>query len=692
MTDPPVPAYPATPREETVETLFGQPVADPYRWLENDVRGDPAVEAWVTAQNAATRSYLAALPGRPAIHARLTSLWDYARHGVPLKRGGRYFHTRNDGLQNQAALHVRDRADGPSRLLLDPNLWSDDGATALGEWVPSQDGARLAYAVQDGGSDWRTIRVLDVASGVPLADEVRWVKFSAIAWVKNGAGFFYSRFPEPKPAATFQTTNLNHAIYFHALGTDQSADRLVFAAKDRPRLNHVGEVTHDGRWLVVTSSEGTDHRYEVVLIDLASARLAPRILVRGLEHNWRLIGNEGPIFYFVTDHGAPRQRILAMDVTSSSRRHREIVAEDAAKLESASLVGDTLILVYLVDAASEARVFTLAGRRIATVALPGLGTVAGFDGAADDPETFFAFTSYATPATIYRLDTASGEQSVWEAPRLVFDPADYAVEQQFFASRDGTRVPLFLVHRRGLEMAGGVPTLLYGYGGFSISLTPVFSPAVLAWLEMGGAYAVANIRGGGEYGEKWHDAGRRAAKQNVFDDFIAAAEHLVREGFTTPAKLAIRGGSNGGLLVGAVVNQRPELFAAALPDVGVMDMLRFHRFTAGRYWIDDYGDPGRQADFAVLRGYSPYHNIRSATRYPAMLVTTADTDDRVVPGHSFKYAAALQAADVGERPHLIRIETRAGHGSGKPTAKLIDEYADLWTFAGYWTGLTAPAE
>lgn len=689
MTAPPVPAYPATPREETVETIFGHEVADPYRWLENDVRGDLAVRAWVSAENAVTRDHLAALPGRDAIRDRLTALWDYQRHGVPLKRGGRYFHTRNDGLQNQAVLYVRDAPHGTSRPLIDPNAWSDDGAVALAEWVPSQDGARLAYAVQDGGSDWRTIRVLDVAGAAPLADEVRWVKFSAIAWAKNGAGFFYSRFPEPKAAATFQMANLNHAIYFHALGTDQSVDRLVHAAKDRPRLNHVGQVTDDGGWLVVTSSEGTDHRYEVMLIDLTSARPAPRILVRGLEHNWQLVGNEGTLFYFVTDLGAPRQRVVAMDVTSSGRKHREIVPEDEAKLEGASLVGDKLILSYLVDAASEARVFTLAGRRVATVALPGLGTVSGFDGAPSDPETFFAFTSYATPATIHRLDTDSGEQSVWEAPRLAFDPADYQVEQRFFASKDGTRVPLFLVRRRGLDMTGGVPTLLYGYGGFSVSLTPAFSPAVLAWLEMGGAYAVANIRGGGEYGEKWHDAGRRAAKQNVFDDFIAAAEHLVREGVTTPAKLAIRGGSNGGLLVGAVVNQRPALFAAALPDVGVMDMLRFHRFTAGRYWVDDYGDPARPADFAVLRGYSPYHNIRSGERYPAILVTTADTDDRVVPGHSFKYAAALQAAEIGGRPHLIRIETRAGHGSGKPTAKLIDEYADVWAFAGYWTGLTA---
>lgn len=680
-------AYPLTARGNTVDSLFGTEVADPYRWLENDVRGDAQVRAWVEAENAVTDRYLATLPDRAHIAARLTSLWNFERFGIPKPRRGRYFYQRNDGLQNQPTLQLRIDLGGNPRLLIDPNGWSDDGATALAEWEPSRDGRRLAYAVQDGGSDWRTIRVLDVDEATPLGDEIRWVKFSHIAWARNCSGFFYSRFPEPAADDAHQSLNLNHAVYFHELGTPQESDRLVYATRDRPKLNHVAEVTSDGRWLVISSTEGTEARVEITLIDLRSAPPKPRTLIRNLEHNWQLAGSHGGTFYFLTNQDAPRQRVVAIDVHSESRVTREVIPEDEATLEAVSLVGDRLIASYLVDASSETRLYSRSGKLTGRVKLPVIGSVSGFDGEDGDPETFFAFTSFATPTAIYRFDSATGAVSAFAEPRVGFARGDYVVRQHFFASADGTRVPMFVAHRRDLDLAGGAPTLLYGYGGFNVSLTPAFSVANLAWMEMGGVYAQASIRGGGEYGKAWHDGGRLANKQNSFDDFIAAAEYLVADGITRPGKLAIRGASNGGLLVGAVVNQRPELFAAALPAVGVMDMLRFHRFTAGRYWVDDYGDPGEEAAFRALLAYSPVHNVRDGADYPAILISTADTDDRVVPGHSFKYAAALQAAQLGDKPRLIRIETRAGHGAGKPTAKLIEEFADLWSFAARWTGL-----
>ncbi|WP_166039575.1 prolyl oligopeptidase family serine peptidase [Sphingosinicella sp. YJ22] len=682
-------AYPETARENVVDTQFGVAVQDPYRWLENDVRQDPRVRQWVTAQNQVTNAFLAQLPHRDAFRARMRELYDYERFSVPQKAGSRYFYTRNDGLQNQSVLYVRDGLTGAQRQLIDPNSWSQDGATALAEWEPSKDGRYVAYGVQEGGTDWRIIRVLDAATGRVLDDEVRWAKFTGIEWARDGSGFYYSRFPEPTAAQQFQSTNENHAIYFHRIGTPQSEDRLVFAQPDRPRLSNNGEVTDDGRWLIVYSNEGTDARYEITLIDLTQPNAQPRRIVSEAQNDWSYLGNQGTRFYWQTNKDAPRQRVVAMDIANPAAL-TEIVAEDAATLQGASIVGDRLVLRYLADAKSEVRTFDLTGRRLGTVALPGIGTASGFSGDMSDSETFYSFASFNSPGAIYRYDSRTGESTVFAQPEVAFDPARYEVRQVFYNSKDGTRVPMFLVHRRDLDTSRPQPTLLYGYGGFNAPELPRYQPKWMTWVDMGGVLAVANIRGGGEYGQAWHDAGRLANKQNVFDDFIGAGEYLIREGVTTNRQLAVEGRSNGGLLVGAVVNQRPDLFAAALPTVGVMDMLRFDRFTAGRYWVDDYGYPNREADFRTLYAYSPYHNIRTNVSYPPILVTTADTDDRVVPGHSFKYVAALQNADPNGAPHLIRIETRAGHGSGKPTDKQIEEYSDMYAFIAHFTGMAVP--
>ncbi len=678
-------AYPQTRRENIVETLFGRQVADPYRWLENDVRKDPAVAEWVAAQNRVTDAYLETIPGRERLKQRMTELYNYERVGVPVRKGSRYFYQRNSGLQNQSPLFVRDSLNGPERLLIDPNTFSDDGATALAEWVPSEDGRYLLYAIQDGGSDWRTLRVLDVATGKPVGDEIKWVKFSALSWSKDNKGFFYSRFPETAEGQDFQSLNKNQAVYYHRLGTQQSADRLMFNRPDRPELSNVAQVSDDGSTLIVTSSSGTDERYEVTLVDWQKARPTRRVLIPGFTHDYSYIGNRGSTYYFQTNDSAPRLKVVAIDVNAARPNRRTIVPEQAETLSSAQLVGGKLVLSYLKDAATEVRVHALNGARERVIALPGLGTAGGFSGDFDDPETFFAFTSFNRPTTIYRYDVRHDQSRAWFEPKLLFNPEDFTVEQRFFASKDGTRVPMFIVRKKGVT--GPVPTLLYGYGGFNISLTPSFSATRMAWLEQGGAWVLANIRGGGEYGKAWHDAGRLQNKQNVFDDFIAAGEALIESGVTPRNGLAIQGGSNGGLLVGAVVNQRPDLFAAANPSVGVMDMLRFDRFTAGRYWVDDYGKPSVEADFLKQLSYSPYHNIRTGVSYPAVLVTTADTDDRVVPGHSFKYIAALQEAAPSGAPKLIRIETRAGHGSGKPTDKIIEEASDVAAFLAKHAGL-----
>ncbi|EZP80413.1 Prolyl oligopeptidase [Novosphingobium resinovorum] len=688
-------SYPQTRRDTVVETQFGEAIADPYRWLEDDVRHSSEVADWVSRENAVTEDYLTALPQRAQFQRRIRAFMDYERFGIPVKAGGSYFYTRNTGLQNQAQLFVRKGLDGKPRLLLDPNAWAKDGATALDSWEPSQKGRYLLYSVQDGGSDWRILRVIDVKTGEPLQDEVRWAKFTGLSWVGE-EGFLYSRFPEPKEGAAFQSLNYNQAVYFHRIGTAQDADELVYATPDAPDRGHVADVTQDGRLALITSHVGTDARYEVRVIDLDKRKrdgwkAVP--LVSGFTDDWKLVEGAGRKLWYVTNRDAPRYRLVGIDLDAPKAEWTEIVAEREDILERAGIVGDRLVLNYMRDAASHAEILALDGSVGKTLSLNGIGTASGFRGKPGDPETFYAFTSFNCPASIYRMDLATGVTTPFATPKMCYDPGAYVVEQRFFTSKDGTRVPMFIVRSRVVAKAKQpVPTLLYGYGGFDVSLTPGFSATRMAWLEAGGAFALANLRGGGEYGRAWHDAGRRQNKQNVFDDFIAAGEFLVSEGIAKKDGLAIQGGSNGGLLVGAVVNQRPDLFAAAVAQVGVMDMLRFDRFTAGRYWTDDYGRPDREDDFKVLRAYSPYHNIREGAQYPAILVTTADTDDRVVPGHSFKYTAALQHANLGARPRLIRIETRAGHGSGKPTDKAIEEGADILAFVAQWTGLRLPAE
>ena len=693
----PVPSYPETRRADLVESFFGQRVADPYRWLENDVRADPEVAGWVTRQNAATQAYLALLPARDWFAARIRARTDFERFGLPKKAAHRYFYLRNSGLQNQSQLWTRNGLGGAPRLLIDPNLWSKDGATALDPelWEPSRNGRYLAYGVQDGGSDWRTLRVLDARTGKDLPEALHWANDTRIAWVGSG-GFLYSRFPAPPEGQEFQALTFNKSVWYHRLGTPQSADELVYGTPAHPEWGHKARVTSDGRYAVITSEIGTDARFEVHVIDLArrgaGARWDARPLVEGFTSDWRLVDSIGHTLWFVTNAQAPRYRLVAVDLNEATPRWRDVVREGPATLEQATLIGERLILTYLRDAASHALIVDLDGGHPQELALNDYGTASGFHGSPGDPETFFAFASFTRPTTIYRYDIHSGAVQTFAEPKLGYAPSDYSVTQVFYPSKDGTRVPMFVVRRRDMaEAHRPVPTLLYGYGGFDIALTPGFSAARMAWLEAGGAFALANLRGGGEYGRAWHEAGRLANKQNVFDDFIAAGEWLIANGVAAKGGLAIQGGSNGGLLVGAVVNQRPDLFAAANPQVGVMDMLRFDRFTSGRYWVDDYGKPEVEADWKVLRAYSPYHNIAPGKDYPAILVTTADTDDRVIPGHSFKYTAALQAADIGPKPHLIRIETRAGHGAGKPTDKVIAESADILAFLAQWTGLDPTA-
>lgn len=674
-------SYPETVKVDHVDNYHGTEVADPYRWLENDVREDKQVSDWVTAQNEVTFAYLATISEREVIEKRMTELWDFERFGLPRKEEGRYYYSYNDGLQNQNVIYTQTSLDAKAELLIDPNTWSDDGTIALASYAVSPDGRHLAYLVQDGGSDWREAKVMNVDTGEVLEDRLEWLKFTGLSWAGDGSGFYYSRYPATSAEEKFQSLNTNMTVYFHAIGTSQEEDAVVYARPDHPEWGPRAQVTDDGEHLVITISVGTDDRYSIVHRDLTDPNAEPVMIIEGFDYDYSLIGNIGNDLYFRTNNGAPKNRVVVIDPTQPAPENwREIIGETEDVLDDVDLVGGRLVAQYMQDAWSVVKIFDLGGTEVGAVDLPGIGTAYGFGGKADDPETFFGYSSFNMPPTISRIDVGTGEVEVFKKPNVAFDPDDYIVQQVFYESKDGTRVPMFVSHRKSVVPDGNTPTMLYGYGGFNISMRPSFSVTRLTWMEMGGIYAVANLRGGGEYGEEWHKAGTKLQKQNVFDDFIAAGEYLINEGYTNSKKLSIFGGSNGGLLVGAVMNQRPELFGAALPAVGVMDMLRFHNFTAGRFWTDDYGSSDNPEEFKALRAYSPYHNIKDGTKYPAILVTTADHDDRVVPGHSFKYAARIQEAQAGNAPVLIRIETRAGHGAGVPTEKIIESYADQWAF------------
>lgn len=674
--------YPPTRRTNQVDEYHGVKVADPYRWLEADVRESPEVAAWVKEQQAFARSYLDAIPERHAIERRLTELWNYERYSPPTQQGSKYFYTKNDGLQNQPVLYVADTPDAEGRVLIDPNQWSENGTIALANFSPSDDGRYLAYAKSEAGSDWREIFVIEVETGDTLGDHLQWARFTSLEWTKDGKGFYYNRYPEPPQGEQHQTAALNQMVYFHKLGTKQADDQLVYRRPDHPDWSFDVTETDDGKYLVLSISRSTDPQNQVWVRDAAAVADAPfKELIGNFQNEFRFIGNNGSTFFFLTDLNAPTKRIVAMEIDQPGREHlSEIVPARAATLESAQLFGDKILASYMVDVLTETEVFDLSGRPLDKIERPGFGTWAMSGGDQSDREVFFTFTSYNVPARIYRYDLLTSELKLIRESRVAFNPEDFTVEQVFYHSQDGTRVPMMLAYRKDLSQDQVQPTLLYGYGGYSISVVPSFRPEYIAWMELGGVLAVANLRGGGEYGEQWHRAGKGVQKQNVFDDFIAAAEWLVAEGRTSPDKLAIMGGSNGGLLIGAVEVQRPELFGACIPVVGVLDMLRFQEFTAGQFWRDEFGNVEKEDEFKALLAYSPYHNVKQGTQYPPTLIMTADTDDRVVPMHSFKFAAALQHAQAGDAPVLLRIDTRSGHGAGTPVRKLIEMATDRYAF------------
>ena len=719
-------SYPPAARGPQVDVYHGVSVADPYRWLENT--DAPATKAWVEAENKLSEGILATIPQRPQIKYRLTQLWNYVRYRPPFKEGGRYFYFENTGLQNQSVLYVQDARNAPARVLLDPNILSTDGTVALSGEAASTDGHYLAYSLSRSGSDWQELHVRNVDTGRDLSDTLKWVKFSGISWTHDNRGFFYSRYDEPISGNKMTNVNRNQKVYYHRIGQAQSRDELIYDRPDQPDWIFSANVTDDGHYLIITVSQGTDVRTRLYFIDLddPGKPLIDNPVVRLIDRQdaeYSFVGNRGTMFYVRTDHNAPLGRIVAISINNPrEERWNIIVPESRDALVGATMAGNEIVGNYLQDAHSSIRFFSGSGDGRSEVRqrrprpeprnpgsvyddtstapliaragrtavggfafrgelpLPGIGTVSELNGKQDDDELFYSFTSFLTPTTIYRYDVKSRRNELFRAAKTAFDASRYETRQVFYTSKDGTRVPMFITAKKGVVLDGSNPTLLYAYGGFNISLTPSFSPANAAWLEMGGIYALANIRGGGEYGKQWHEAGMLARKQNVFDDFIAAAEYLIREKYTSTPKLAIRGGSNGGLLVGAVMTQRPGLFGAALPEVGVMDMLRFQKFTIGWAWTSDYGSSDDPEQFKYLLAYSPLQNIRPGTCYPPTLASTADHDDRVVPGHTFKFVAALQAAQACANPILVRIETKAGHGAGKPTSKQIDETADKFAF------------
>ncbi len=670
--------YPPARKGVQVDDYHGVKVADPYRWLED--LDSQETRNWVEAENRLTASFLSEIPARAKIRERLTKLWNYERFGVPFREGKNYFYTRNSGLQNQGVLYTVTALDGQPTLLLDPNTLSTDGTVALSGTAVSNDGKLLAYSLSASGSDWQEWKVRDVSTGKDLSDNLKWVKFSGASWTADNLGFFYSRYDQPQ-GDSLKGTNYFQKLYYHKLGTPQSEDALIYQRPDQKDWLFGGNVTEDGRYLIISVFQGTDNKNRVYYKDL-QAKDAPVVkLLDDFDAAYNFLGNEGTVFWFQTDLKASRGKIIAIDISKPDRGNWQVLVPEAAEaLQGVNVVNHMFVANYLKDAHTQVKIFNTNGKFVREVTFPGLGTAGGFGGHANDKETFYSYTGFTAPTTIYRYDMVTGKSSIFRQPRADFNQEDYETKQVFYPSKDGTKVPMFITYKKGLKLDGNNPTYLYGYGGFNISLPPAFSVSNLVWMEMGGVYAQANLRGGSEYGEDWHQGGMKLKKQNVFDDFIAAAEWLIENKYTSTPKLAIGGGSNGGLLVGAVMTQRPDLIGAALPAVGVMDMLRFQKFTIGWAWVSDYGSSDNADEFKALYAYSPLHNIKPGKVYPATMVTTADHDDRVWPGHSFKFAAALQEAQAGAAPILIRIETKAGHGAGKPTSKVIEEVADKWAF------------
>jgi len=685
--------YPDAPRSEQQDLYHGVAVADPYRWLE--AMDSPETRRWIDAENTLTAEQFAKIAARAPLEQRLRQLWNYERWGAPSLEGSRLVVAHNDGLQNQAVLYTLSASgSGERKPLLDPNGLSKDGTVALGHLAFSNDGKKMAYALTEAGSDWQVFRVRDVATATDTGDLLRWVKFSGASWSHDDQGFYYARFDEPKPGDELTGQNYDQKVYYHRLGQPQSADTLIYARPDHKEWGFGVTVSEDGRWLVLSVSVGTDPKNCIFIQDLrlpAAARKTSELLP-GFSAKFEFIGNQGDTLWFLTDDAAPRRRVIAVDAHRPQKAAwHELIAEGPETLESVSVVGERLIATRLDNAHTKVTIHRLDGALERELSLPGIGSAGGFSGKRRDRETYFWYSSFAVPTEIWKLEVQSGETTLWRRPQVAFDATKYETQQIWYRSADGTRVPMFLCARKGLARDGRAPTYLYGYGGFEISLTPSFSVPNLVWMELGGILAVPNLRGGGEFGAEWHEAGTKLRKQNVFDDFIAAARYLIDNGYTQRSKLAIGGRSNGGLLVGAAITQRPDLFGAALPGVGVLDMLRFNQFTIGWAWESDYGSPKDTAEFAALRAYSPYHNVTQGTAYPPTLIYTADHDDRVVPLHSYKFAAALQHAQRGPAPILIRIDTKAGHGAGKPTNKQIEEWADLWGFLVQQLGIDPQA-
>lgn len=677
--------YPQTRKEDVADDYFGTSVADPYRWLEVDTA--PDVEEWVKAQNAVTFGYLEKIPFRDKITKRLQEIWDYPKFSAPFHRGDYYFFSKNDGLQPQSVLYKQKGLDGEPEVFIDPNQFSTDGTASLAMFSVSKNGKYAAYGKSSGGSDWNDFYVRDIASGKDTDDHIEWVKFSGAAW--HGDGFYYGRFDAPSDGAALSSMNENKKIYYHKLGDPQSKDKLVYQDPAHPKRGIYVTTTEDEGYLLFFFSEGATNDNALSVKDLSKPDSPILPIVTTFDHSYDVVDNFGQELVVVTNYGAPRKRLVLIDVNNPAPENwKELIPEKEEVLSSVSSMGGKLFATYLKDASSKIYVFGRDGKAEGEVALPGLGTVAGITGRDEDTIAFYTFTSFVYPPTIFKYDISTGKSEVFRESGVKFSPADYVTEQVFYKSKDGTQVPMFLTYKKGLERNGMNPTMLYGYGGFNIDILPGFNPALLVLLENGGIFASANLRGGGEYGEEWHKGGMLLDKQKVFDDFIAAAEYLVAEKYTSPEKLAIHGRSNGGLLVGAVMCQRPELFGVAFPGVGVMDMLRYHKFTIGHAWAVEYGSSEDEQHFKNLYGYSPLHNLKDGVDYPATMVTTADHDDRVVPAHSFKFAARLQEAHGGKDPVVIRIDVMAGHGAGRPTEKIISEWADMWTFMFNNMGVT----